>query len=351
MFRCRLGVGQSSSDAVPGTVIVRLPREGAARSGSAPLDSERAAIQHLASVGSTLAPRYYAGGADAGFLASEDLGTGPSLLDLLLGKDPEAATQGGAQFRTEPRTASYTDILARTLYRRQSSELAARPETYPKTLGTGKGVCSTAWPSHSTGRGSGHCRDSQNSRRHQAYIALSSGDPSVVNCKVINGQVSFLDFEEACLRPALVDAAVLHFLYPTGGPSWQVPRGMALQLESVYRAELARVCPAATEDASSYGGIAAAGAAWMILRMARLPLVDAGPDRDPWQLLPPDWSGPIPARSRRRQLVAIVETWIGLAGRANSLCALATWCESVTGALRDRWPEASEEFPFYPAFK
>ena len=184
-----------------------------------------------------------------------------------------------------------------------------------------------------------------------AYIALSSGDPSVVNCKVINGQVSFLDFEEACLRPALVDAAVLHFLYPTGGPSWQVPRGMALQLESVYRAELARVCPAATEDASSYGGIAAAGAAWMILRMARLPLVDAGPDRDPWQLLPPDWSGPIPARSRRRQLVAIVETWIGLAGRANSLCALATWCESVTGALRDRWPEASEEFPFYPAFK
>ena len=350
VFRCLLDVWKPASNAVPGTVIVRLPRDGVARSGSDPLDCERAALQHLTAVGTTLAPLYLAGGSEARFLASEDLGTAPSLLDLLLGKDPEAATQGALSFaqslgllhaqtfQGEPRTANQANLphARKPIQERWEQVKASAAQLgLPTPQGVDQDIAEIIKTLADT----------------SAYFALSSGDPSVVNCKVINGSVRFFDFETACLRHALVDAAVLHFFYPTGGPAWRLSDGMALQIESVYRTELARVCPAATEDASFCGGIAAAGAAWIILRMARLPLVDAGPDRDTWQLLPPDWSGPIPTRSRRRQLVSIIETWISLASRANALGALSTWCERITGALRDRWPEAREELPFYPAFK
>jgi hypothetical protein len=97
--------------------------------------------------------------------------------------------------------------------------------------------------------------------------------------------------------------------------------------------------------------MAAASAAWTILRMVRLPKVEAGPDRTPWLLLPPGWSAPIPTRSRRRQLVAIIDTFIASARRAGTCETLAAWCESLVDALRARWPESTEEIPLYPAFQ
>jgi hypothetical protein len=84
--------------------------------------------------------------------------------------------------------------------------------------------------------------------------------------------------------------------------------------------------------------------------MVRLPRVEAGPDREPWSLVPPGWAAPLPIRSRRRQLVAIIDTFVTSARRAGSFETLAAWCESLLAALRARWPEASEEIPLYPAF-
>jgi hypothetical protein len=120
-------------------------------------------------------------------------------------------------------------------------------------------------------------------------------------------------------------------------------------LERAYREALARGYPAALDDAAYESGLAAASAAWTILRLVRLPKVEAGPDRDAWTLVPPAWSAPLPVRSRRHQLVAIIETCIASARQAGTLETLATWCESLVTALRTRWPEASEERPLYPA--
>jgi len=147
-----------------------------------------------------------------------------------------------------------------------------------------------------------------------------------------------------------VDAAVLRYPYPTGGPPWHLPQKIGIQIEAVYRATLAEVRAVAQDDNSFEQGMAAGCAAWTILRLARLPRVDAGPDRDRWLLLPPGWSGPIPIRSRRQQLVAILDTCISSARRAGTFEVLAAWCESLVDALRRRWPEATEELPLYPAF-
>jgi hypothetical protein len=184
-----------------------------------------------------------------------------------------------------------------------------------------------------------------------AYLALSNGDPSPVNCKIAHGAARFFDFEGATFRHALIDATVLRYLYPTGGPPWSLPKDMADSIERAYREEMAGVCPSALDDADYERGMAAACAAWTILRMVRLPKVEAGPDRDLWLLLPPGWSAPIPTRSRRRQLVAIIDAFIASARRGGAFETLATWCESLVDALRARWPEATEEIPLYPAFK
>ena len=239
VFRCLFDVGQSSSDVVPSTVIVRLPRAGAARSDAALLDDERAALQHLTEIGSTLAPRYYAGGAEAGFLASEDLGTGPSLLDLLLGKGREGATQGVLGF-AKSLGMLHAQTLVTTNHHSPLPHVQIPVQEHWEQVVTAAVHLGLPTP-HSVDQDIAEIAEKLS--RTSAYLALSSGDPSVVNCKVINGRVRFFDFEAACLRPAIVDATVLHFLYPTGGPAWRLPHGMALQLESVYRAELARVCP------------------------------------------------------------------------------------------------------------
>lgn len=345
VFRCTLL--PSSHGTAPDTVIVRVPREGTARTGRTRLHNEQVALTYLNAIGSALAPVHLAGGGEAGFLVTEDLGAAPSLLDLLLGQAPEAARQGIFAFarglgRLHTQTAGQCESLRVALpvvpvpvaEHWQQVRDAVAQIGLPAPDGVDGDVKALARLLAEPGDD----------------LALSSGDPSVVNCKISGGRVRFFDFEAACFRHPLMDAVILRYLYPTGGPPWRLPYEVTLGVEAAYREELAPVYSVAQDDRYERG-MAAASAAWAILRLARLPKVDAGPDRDPWLLLPPDWSAPVPTRSRRRQLVAILETCIASAHRACAFEALAAWCECLADALHGRWPEAAEALPLYPAFR
>lgn len=350
VFRCTLLPSSSRSaspNTVPRTVIVRIPREGTARSGRAGLCNEQTALKYLTEIGNSPAPRFLAGGKAAGFLVTEDLGSHPSLLGLLLGQDREAARQGSLVFarglgRLHAQTTGRQECLRAALpvvhlpiaeHWQQVQDAVARLEL-PTPRGVDGDIEALA----------------QLLAEPDDCLTLSSGDASVVNCQISDGSVRFFDFEGACFRHPLIDATVLRYSYPTGGPPWRLPPEVAFQIEAVYRAELAQVCAVAQDDRHYERGMAAASAAWTILRMARLPKVDAGPDRDAWRLLPSDWSGPVPTRSRRRQMVAILETCLTSLHRARTFEALAAWCECLADALYERWPEAAEERPLYPAF-
>ena len=345
VFRCTLL--QSPRGAAPKTVIVRLPRKGTERSGWTGLHNERAALECLAAIGSSLAPRFLVGGGAAGFLVTEDFGLHPSLLDLLLGEDAEAAVQGVLAF-----ARGLGRLHAQTAGRHEGSGAALPIVHLPIVEHWRQVQDAVAQLDLPAPRGVEDDVEALTRLLAEAgdSLALSSGDASVVNCKIDSGNVRFFDFEEACFRHALIDAAVLRYLYPTGGPPWRMPHEVALQAEAVYRAELAQGCPIAQDEDRYERGMAAASAAWAILRLARLPKVDAGPDRDPWLLLPPGWSGPPPIRSRRKQLAAIVETCLASARRAENFEALAAWCDLLLDALRGCWPECGEEVPLYPAF-
>src|SRR5437763_2997695 len=355
--RCTL---EAAGSAAPSTVIVRVPRDDPARSGLARLRNEHAALEFLRSIGSTLAPRFIAGDASAGLLVTEDLGTDPSLLDLLLGDDKGAARQGLLAFarglgtlhaQTAGRVAAYDERRAQLGPADPDAEDAAVRFRVAESWQHVQDAVERLRLPHPRGVEHDVAEVVRTFAAPGAYLALSSGDPSPVNCKIAQGAVRFFDFEGANFRHALIDASVLRYLYPTGGPPWRLPKDMTDPIERAYREAMARVCPAARDAAAYESGMAAASAAWTILRMVRLPRVEAGPDRNPWLLVPPGWSAPIPTRSRRRQLVAIIETFIASARRVGTFETLATWCESVVEALRARWPEATEEIPLYPALK
>jgi hypothetical protein len=345
VYRCALQ--QSPGGTAPNRVIVRVPREGTIRSGRMGLSIEQAALEYLASLGSTLAPRFLAGGGAAGFVVTEDLGNHPSLLDILLAKDPEAAGQGMIAFarglgRLHTQTAGQPESIHAALP-------VVRVPVVEHWQQVQKAVMQLGLPTPQQIEGdieaitcllaeSGGC------------LSLSNGDCSVVNCQISDGNIRFFDFEEACFQYPLIDAAVLRFPYPTGGPPWYLPPEVTLKGEAAYRAELAKVCPVAQDDNQWERGMAAAVAAWTILRLTRLPKVDAGPDRDAWRLLPSDWSASIPIRSRRQQLVSILETCIDSIHRADTFESFGAWCERLADALRERWPEAAETLPLYPAF-
>jgi hypothetical protein len=354
--RCTLDAGGSA----PSTVIVRVPRDDPARSGLARLRNEQAALEFLNAIGSTLAPRFIAGNATVGLLVTEDLGTAPSLLDLLLGDDREAARQGLLAFARGLGTLHAQTAGWASAYAERRAQLgptdpdaedgAVRLHVAESWRHVQEAVAQLRLP-----RPRNVDHDVAEVARRVAvpgaYLALSSGDPSPVNCTIAQGTVRFFDFEGATFRHALLDASVLRYLYPTGGPPWRLPKDMADQIEPAYREAQAQACPGARDDTDYESGMAAACAAWTLLRMVRLPKVEAGPDRTPWLLVPPGWRAPAPTRSRRQQLVAIVDTFIASARRANAFEALAMWCESSVDALRARWPEASEEIPLYPAFQ
>jgi len=357
MSRCTL---DAAGGAAPPTVIVRVPRDDPRRSGLARLRNEHAALEFLSALGSILAPRFIAGDTTAGLLVTEDLGTDPSLLDLLLGDDTVAARQGLLAFarslgtlhvQTAGRAPDYDELRAQLGSADPDAEDASmRFRIAESWQHVQHAVAQLQLPPP---RGVDH--DVEEVVRTFAapgtYLALSSGDPSPVNCMIARGVVRFFDFESAAFRHALLDATVLRYLYPTGGPPWRLPEGMIDLIEHAYREELACGCPAARADVSYESGMAAASAAWTILRMERLPRVDAGLDRDSWPLVPSGWSAPIPTRSRRRQLVAIIDTFIASARRSGTLETLTAWCDSMVTVLRARWPEGNEELPLYPAFQ
>ena len=340
VFRCALR--QSPGGTAPQTVIVRVP----ARTGRTGLFTEQTALEYLTELGSTLAPRFLAGGGAAGFVATEDLGNHPSLLDLLLGKDSETAKQGMIAF------ARGLGML--------HAQTVGQPESMPDALPVVRVPVMEHWQQVQNAVASlalplpdgaeGDIEAISTVFADPGCLALSNGDCSVVNCQIPDGHVRFFDFEEACFRHPLLDAVVLRFPYPTGGPPWRLPPQVAIQSEAAYRTELAKVFPIMQNDHLWERSMAASVAAWTIVRLARLPKVDAGPDRDPWLLLPPDWSAPIPLRSRRRQMVSILETYIASTRRANTFEAFASWCECLNDALHERWSEASETLSLYPAF-
>lgn len=332
-----------------GSVIVKLRRpESHSRSAPQGLRNERAALEFLTSIGGAFGPRLLA--ADDGMLIMEDLGAGPALEDLLVGSDAVAAEDGLVAFaialgrlhaitmghaeefyalrrRLGPVDPAYDrpSILGDDLGRSWSRlrQIVAERPYLPATNRAGPDVDELMRVLSEPG----------------GYLAFSQGDTCPQNCRIVDGGVRFVDFEDAAFQHALLDAAALRFPFPAC-PCWsRLPQEVSRRAEGAYRQELARSCPDVLDQASYEHGLAAACAAWAIVRMVRLPKLENVDAAHPMRF------------SRRGQLLDTIAIAVSCAQESGSLPCLASWLADAGDALRRRWPHISSTQPCYPAFQ
>jgi hypothetical protein len=280
-------------------------------------------------------------------LVLEDLGRGPALEDVLVARDPGAATDAlVALARTLGAMQVATHGRHDAFYRRLAS--GVDPHTDRVTLGGA--TIAQHWATLGelasvTGLPATRSADADldevtaSLAEPGALLAVSSGDVAPQNCRLVDRAVRLLDFESACYRHALLDAAHLRLPF-CGAPCWaRLPAEVSAAMETAYRAELAPACPAVLDRRTYSSGMAAATAAWAVTRLVRLP-----------KLLAQDQPHPM-GFSRRGQLVDTMQCALDAAEQAGSLIGLRAWLEQAVAALRRIWPGLPAAQEVYPAFR
>jgi hypothetical protein len=331
VVRCRLDGPPGWGE---GSVVVKTPRPAGHSRPPGPAGRERAALTLLAELDCDAGPRLRAEG--PGFLVLEDLGTGPALEDLLVGADPSAATAAFTavaeclgrmhaathghehRFAAPPGTIASRDrvsLAGRPLGEHWAAlrDLPGLPGSSPAAERDLRGI--VAWMS-------------------APPLALTNGDPAPQNNRVGGDRARLLDFEDATFRHPLLDAAHLRLPF-YGGPCWsRIPRAVGARVEAAYRS-----AAGLPDDGAYADGMAAATAAWAVLRLVRLPKLLARDDPHPL------------GYSRRGQLVDTLEVAVGAARAAGALPGLAGWFTAAIGGLRRRWPHLPPAQAVYPAYR
>ncbi|GGQ02310.1 hypothetical protein [Streptosporangium pseudovulgare] len=213
-----------------------------------------------------------------------DLGTAPTLADVLLGDDPEAAVDGllawaGGLGRlaaaSMPRRADFAELRGRyggaladqgrhaglpadqprhgTLPVEDESWI---PELAPRLFGLLDEVGVAAPP--------GLAEDLAlvGTVGRDDYPAFTPGDTCPDNNLLSPGGLRLIDFESAAYESVFLTAAYCRMPFSSCWCVFTLPDDMAERIEDVYRAEVVTVYPALADDAVWDAGVRRAVAAW-----------------------------------------------------------------------------------------
>ena len=332
--RCWVVQGDGSSR----SVIVKWLRDNPQgfRTDLRQLATERAALEFLAEIGWSRAPRLVAADHAAGVLVMEDLGPrtpldarlraeglaamGAEMLDYAQALGELGAVSVGHAARYDAVRAAYGLVDPAAGERGFGPDwpnAAARlggmglaiPSVVEAELGALLGVLTAPGP----------------------FLALTNGDTQVNNFLVGQGEGKLIDYEAAGFRHALTAAALIH----TPGPAWIAVSGPhCAALESAYRTALSCGIPEAEDDRRFGLGMAAACLAYALDRLSRFALVDGRPAGD----------------ASRVQLVSTLES-AALAARGHHASpAVSGWADRAAAWLRRRWPDADVDLGAYAPY-
>jgi hypothetical protein len=339
------------TDADGATVVVKAYPVGS-RDGPACFAAESAG---LATAGGTgLAPRLLGVCPAALTVVMSDLGTGPSLADVLLGRSAPAASAallswarscGALAAATGGRHSDFETARSRYLAGRPSQSDAARllariggaGERIARVIAEpGNGLSAVPLPAGLEADLSAVVQSVAPPR----YPVFSPGDLCPDNNLIAEAGIRFLDFESADLYSVFLDAAYLRMPFSTCWCAFRLPAELAGAAESAYREEVVAVHPALADDEIWSAGVRGGVAAWSVSSMYWL--LDWALERD----RPLDAERESPGT---RQLMR--HRWRVLAGElqpAGEFPALARLAQSLLAAT-ERWQAA--ELPLYPAFR
>lgn len=149
----------------------------------------------------------------------------------------------------------------------------------------------------------------------------------------VDGQCRLIDFEGAGPQHIGIDACMLRFPFAWYGRWALVPADVQSAMEQAYRSSLA-VASDEIDQSMAVGCMA-----MLLLRLERLPRI-----ADTTQV-------PEVAFRRRVQIASTIEVAIDACVQVGTFPALVGWLARLLDAIRDRWTEANQPSPIFPAFR
>lgn len=331
VVRCHLVV---DSPEAPASVVVKWLREDPddVRRDPAQLRTEQAALEFLAELDSTLAPRLLVADTSptdrpGGILVLEDVAPREPLRAILLREGSQRAAGLLVSFARALGRLHAVTVGRAAAYDARRWPGSVDPEAdIERFLGDwrtgvhhmdGAGVTMTA---AATRELDGIVTEFANPG---VFLAFSNGDPGVNNYLVDgDGDGRLIDFESAGFRHALAD--LINDLY-IPGPMWlTVGDPMRNGVEEAYRSTLAPTVPLVTDDRRFGHTLGGAGFLFAASRLSRLPTTDARPAGD----------------HSRLNRIATLEAAAATAERHQCLPHLTGWARTAAETLRRRWPDA-----------
>lgn len=273
----------------------------------------------------TVRPALVASGTD--LFVVEDLGPGPSLADMLLGGDPDAAERALVGW-----ARTLGDALRATLRKGQG----AAPEELPAGMEGLKRLSAALDVDVGGGVDDDAALVASTLARPGPWLAYCPSDTCPDNNRVLpDGSVRLFDFEGAGWRHAALEAAYCRAPFCTCWCVARLPEGLTQRMEDAFLATLA------PPDAESFRKVVPLAAVSYTLTgfeywFPRFVLEDR----------PPGPVGVVPSTGRQY----VYERLLAVAALNSQLPALATLARNLAARMASRWPEAAA-MPLYPAFR
>jgi hypothetical protein len=308
VLRCRTADG--------GTVVVKAHHNGAPN-----FAAEAAGLAFT-----THGPRLLAVDQDASLVVMADLGTAPSLADVLLGDEPGAATDALIAWAT-----TYGRIAAETYGREPEFIASPTPEpaedTFPATL-VELGV---TLPNDLTD-------DLAAITELDGPRVFSPGDICPDNNVLTPDGLRVLDFEGAGYHSVYADAAYTTMPFATCWCVFRLPTELVGRIDAAYRTEVGTVCP--VDDHTWARGVALATAHWVVGMTTMLGTRAMTADAPMHHT-----RTPVPTM---RQLLR--HRWQSMADALESIGELPALTETAYRLLAVTGSWQTEPLPPYPAF-
>lgn len=299
--------------------------------------------------GSPHGPRFYGGDRDLGLIVLEDLGEHRSLVEPLLEGDAATAEQGlvalaarlGAMHADTIGGAARYEAIARAIDPTVSVDAAClrQAATLQERANRVEGLLERLGaPAVVTGFAGDVAAICEAVAHPGPFLAYTHTDPCPDNTFFDRGRLRLIDFEFGGFSHALRDGACGRMQFPTCWCANRLPDAVLARMESSYRTELARGCPAAQDDRSFAPALAVMCGYWTIVTLPG-PLERAIDEDQEWGIA-----------TLRPRILARLEAFIATADAFARLPALRGTAEALLATLRRRWPDVSP-LPLYPAFR
>jgi hypothetical protein len=341
-------------NAAPASVIVKYSGPDPNAPGGLPqrFINEWASLEFLSRLAEhgadPIAPRLYGADREAALLVMEDLGQGQSLVQPLLGDDRAAAEAAlDAYFRTLGRLGALTHPHSAE-YWAIRDPLGPR-NSFPQPTLDGERDSLWRWLTTICDRVKiepmpGVAADIVEAARFNAepgpFTAFSQSDTCPDNCMRHGQWMRLLDFEWGWVRNALNDGARARSNFPTCWCVQRLPAETIRRVEAIYRAELAKGCPAAADDRLFNRELVKACANWSLASFEFYTEVGTFWEQD----------GAWGTSSTRQRAIARLELLAETTAEFGMLEALGATAATLAQRLRALWPEL-EPMAAYPAFR